>query len=185
MKSTLIKFLTALFLCVFITACSPPSSESPPAGYVKYVSNGVALYHPKSWALAFDSEPGLYSNRAIAFTISEFSTMEVHIIKPDQLRHFSALNLENYTSKFEKILNLKSSTYNTNIARRMRMENGISSSTISWKNTMLGDDYYELTIVEHGQSGSGVFIIFNVSNEDIQATKNHLEPIFNNLTINP
>lgn len=172
-----------LIIFTLLTACSKASSPiSPTLEFSHYKNKGLEFHYPSNWTLAYDDEPHLYSSRGVSFNISEFSTASVFIVYQDQINQYAASSLADFTNQFLRTLGLDNKTNVTNISQTAKPVAGNNSITISWVDTVAGATPVELTVVERTNETNKIYIVFNLTSEDILTSTKHLAPLVYNLS---
>lgn len=172
-----------LIIFTLLTACSKaPWPISPTLDFSHYKNKGLEFHYPSTWTLAYDDEPHLYSSRGVSFNISEFSTASVFIVYQDQINQYAASSLTDFTNQYLRTLDLENKANVTNITQTDKPVAGNNSITISWVDTMAGAAPVELTVVERTTETNKIFVVFNLSAEDILKSTKHLAPLVYNLS---
>ncbi|MBU2987070.1 hypothetical protein KO528_17015 [Saccharophagus degradans] len=172
-----------LIIFTLLTACSKaPSPISPPLDFSHYKNKGLEFHYPSNWSLLYDDEPLLYSSRGVSFNISEFSTASVFIVYQDQINQYAASSLADFTNQYLRTLGLDNKANITNISQTAKPIAGNNSITISWVDTVASAAPFELTVVERTTESNKIYVVFNLSAEDILTSTKHLAPLVYNLS---
>lgn len=173
----------ALFLLLTsIVACTSDQDENGasltlPDTYQKYRNDGISLAYPGDWSLSYDDSPSIYASRSIGLDISDFSTATVLVSEDKKLA------LEYVTNRFLNEFQVEQKDTIDNFTRTSNTVGGFAAETATWDDYFLGETKYELTVAKVRSKPHDVFVVFSLSDDDIDETQDHKERFLKSIRI--
>lgn len=178
-------FSVIFLFCLLVSSCAKESSQSLPSSpYTQYTNKGISVSYPAHWVFQYDKTPGLYSDREILVNISELGTFTIHLHLTDNPHLLDVLNLHDYTERAIHGLGLIDSPLIIKLEQKPIKINNYKGYRVSWTDTFMGEDNYELTILEYTTNKNKVFVVFNAGNSSIAEVNENIENIVSRLSIN-
>lgn len=164
-------FISLLFSAI-ILGCSADSetgakSAAIPSDYSHYRKNGISVAFPDSWEFSFDDSPSLYADREIGFRVSDFSTASLLIL--DERDRSTADVMDHFVDEFQ----IHSAPLLTDYKRSPASIAGYTGEQITWTDTLAGKSDFEFTVIKVQGQPYSAFVIFNLSDQDIEETGVH------------
>lgn len=157
-------------------ASTEPDSSAISKDYQSYSKDGLHLKHPKHWALAYDDNDALYSDRAVAFNISEGNVVTVFIYDN------TSISVSDIRNDYIRRLKLETSEYVKDLKNSQINIGNYSGEELRWTDTMLIPFTTEITIFQVTQIPSSVFVVFELLEKDIEKISPHILPVLNSIT---
>ncbi|UZJ42929.1 hypothetical protein OOT55_09710 [Marinimicrobium sp. C6131] len=174
--AALLVFLTLMVACTDSQG-GKDSSTSIPDSYQKYEENGVSFSYPETWSFSYDDTPSIYTDRGIGLDISEFSTATLLISEG------RSLDLDYVTNRFLSGFQVPEGDFIDNFTRNSVSIGGIPAETATWEDQFLGKTQYELTVAKIQSKPHDVFVVFSLSDEDIDQSQEHKERFLKSIRI--
>jgi hypothetical protein len=156
----------------------PETTNNPKVkeDYQFYSKDGLSLKSPKDWSLAYDDNDAFYSDRAVAFNISEGNVVTVFIYNNP------SKTTSNIADRYTRIIEPGSSEYVEDFSRSSITIGGYKGEKLRWKDTMLIPFTTEIIILQVTQIPPSVFVVFELLEKDIEKISPHITPVLNSIT---
>jgi hypothetical protein len=167
------KLLIVVGLLLIAVGCTQAASTEPDTSaiskdYQSYSKDGLNLRYPKHWSFAYDDSPAIYADRDASFNPTEFSKVSVLIYKENTVDETEV------ASMFERASKLKSSKNVEDYLQTPVSISGFKGLRLTWKNILLDPISIEMTILKIKDSPKPVFVVFKLTDEDIENETVHI-----------
>ncbi len=177
------KLLLLLSPLLTSTACTQEAApeitnSKVKEGYQLYSKDGLSLKYASHWKIAYDDPQGLYSDRAVAFDATEYSTLTIYIYNE------KGKSASDIADIFVRHLKLKTKEHIKNYVKSSTNVGHYNGIKLSWTNATLAPYSIEMSILPVGSPPYQVFAVFDLTEEDIERESVHMLPILESIQYN-